>query len=342
MENSCQSTLRVVFSDVDGTLVHYSEKPQNELDADPVNPILYLPPSKTGMRGIISSRTLQLCRKVRQSPAGSNKLVCFVLISGMRTSTLLQRLPFLPKADAYCCEAGGRIFYPIELNSEMGSKNKSIVAIIHPKSFLGASEDDLKPFGLIEDMEWKSQMAQLDAAGSDGYNDVPMVQRKGSLWDYARALVSHGYTIDSTGYSSCFRVNRKQQDPSQIGIRQWDALTSGTLMPSLSADAYGLDSSVNLGCVDFYPRHSGKKNCCEYLVKRFCDDLSGDAASKLSEFAVCLCDDDNDLEMAMACQHAFVPSISSSSMTETIRANPHQFTLTENTETMTVMTAATE
>jgi hypothetical protein len=257
MKNSSHSTLRVVFSDVDGTLVHYPGKPQN---VDHVNPMLYLPPSKTGMRGIISSRTLQLCRKVRQSPAGNNKRVRFVLISGMRTSTLIQRLPFLPKADAYCCEAGGRIFYPTELNSEMGGNNENIVAIIHPKSFLDASEDDLKPFGVIEDMEWRSQISQVDAAGSDGYNDVPVMQRKGSLWDYARALMSHGYSIDSTGYSSCFRVNRKQQDPSQIGIRQWDALTSRTLMTSLSVDAYGLDSSVNLGCVDFYPRHSGKKN----------------------------------------------------------------------------------
>ena len=35
-----------------------------------------------------------------------------VLITGARTSTLLTRLPFLPAADAYVAENGGRIFYP--------------------------------------------------------------------------------------------------------------------------------------------------------------------------------------------------------------------------------------
>ena len=35
-----------------------------------------------------------------------------VLVTGARTATLLQRLPFLPAADAYVSENGGRIFYP--------------------------------------------------------------------------------------------------------------------------------------------------------------------------------------------------------------------------------------
>ena len=35
-----------------------------------------------------------------------------VLITGARVSTLLQRMAFLPAADAYICENGGRIFYP--------------------------------------------------------------------------------------------------------------------------------------------------------------------------------------------------------------------------------------
>lgn len=35
-----------------------------------------------------------------------------VLLTGARTATLLQRLPFLPAADAYVAENGGRIFYP--------------------------------------------------------------------------------------------------------------------------------------------------------------------------------------------------------------------------------------
>ena len=36
----------------------------------------------------------------------------FVLITGARTATLFQRLPFLPAAAAYVTENGGRIFCP--------------------------------------------------------------------------------------------------------------------------------------------------------------------------------------------------------------------------------------
>ena len=84
-------SIRIVFSDVDGTLAHY---PDN-LD-DLGEGILKLPASATGMQGIISSRTLVLCQELRRQ---QQKLV---LISGMRTSTLLRRLPYLPRADAYC------------------------------------------------------------------------------------------------------------------------------------------------------------------------------------------------------------------------------------------------
>lgn len=38
--------------------------------------------------------------------------VKLVLITGARLSTMLQRMAFLPAADAYICENGGRIFYP--------------------------------------------------------------------------------------------------------------------------------------------------------------------------------------------------------------------------------------
>lgn len=89
--------IRVVFSDVDGTLVHYPQD-VNALEVEePNNRILKLPPSATGMQGIISFRTLAYCRDLRHEK--DQKLV---LISGMRTTTLLKRLPYLPRADAYC------------------------------------------------------------------------------------------------------------------------------------------------------------------------------------------------------------------------------------------------
>ena len=48
----------------------------------------------------------------------------------------------------------------------------------------------------------------------------------------------------------------------------------------------------------------------------------------LSSESVCICDDDNDIEMALACTHAYIPALTSESMEETIRRNPTKFTQT--------------
>ena len=101
MDNNSTSSLsynfplNFVFSDVDGTLVHYPKEKLHQEDDDHDNDVIHLPPSSTGMRGVISSKTLKLCQSLRHECN-----VKLVLVSGMRTSTLLKRLPYLPKADA--------------------------------------------------------------------------------------------------------------------------------------------------------------------------------------------------------------------------------------------------
>lgn len=50
----------------------------------------------------------------------------------------------------------------------------------------------------------------------------------------------------------------------------------------------------------------------------------------LSRKCVCLCDDDNDIEMALACFHAYIPSVTSESMANAIAENPERFTNTAN------------
>jgi len=62
----------------------------------------------------------------------------------------------------------------------------------------------------------------------------------------------------------------------------------------------------------------------------------------LENNAVCLCDDDNDLEMALACKHAFVPGISSESMRAVIQANPNKITATGGVDNLEEGTGATE
>jgi hydroxymethylpyrimidine pyrophosphatase-like HAD family hydrolase len=248
--------MNFAFSDVDGTLVHYP----SENESTEGNDIIHLPPSSTGLKGVISAKTLKLCQILRHE-----QNVKLVLVSGMRTSTLLKRLPYLPKADAYAPEAGGRIFYPVtDLKDYSGT-------LVEPVHFNGASEEDVKAFGIVEDMDWREKLSQDQAAGGDGYigdvmntflkveqeedNQVkPIKDRESSLWNFAKSLEAEGFVIDYKGYTCCFRVNRKQQDKEKISDDDFNKLSLRNV------EKLGLASSVNLGCVDFYPIKSGKKN----------------------------------------------------------------------------------
>lgn len=248
---SQRTNVDIVFSDLDGTLIHYPKNLTSFLQRNVTGDICVLPSSSTGMVGVISAKSLKLVREIRTSGA------IFVLVSGMRSSTLLKRLPYLPKADAYCCEAGGRIFYP--------TLPQSIATFrVFPKRFHEASSEDMQPFSLVEDMEWREQMEQESAAGIDGFigkevnfrdgqnvEEISISERKGFLWDFARFLLEKGFTVDAAGYCTCFRVNRNQQSDAAL----FDALINSDIkVPS------GLAFSTNLGCIDFYPTLSGKKN----------------------------------------------------------------------------------
>jgi len=95
-----RSKLACIFSDIDGTLVHYPDS-ESQDEAD----IIKLPPSKSGMCGIISVKTLDLARKIQL------RKVMLVLTSAVRLATFQSRLPFLPNANAYIIENGGKIFW---------------------------------------------------------------------------------------------------------------------------------------------------------------------------------------------------------------------------------------
>lgn len=269
----------------------------------------------------------------------------------MRTSTLMKRLNYLPVADAYCSEGGGRIFYRVRVplvatngaNSEDTGEEtleEETHVIIHPKS-----GEEL--FRLVEDMRWRNVMEGI--SGSQGFENthenvltkdfvsskeivMDVEQREGLLWDFARNLISKGWVLDMKGYSTCFRVNRKKQISSNVSLTNnlnFDEL------PSLAPQ--GIGCSVNLGCIDFYPSASGKKNCCQYLVHKYLmnnhqeqNDKKHIDTVKLSPSNrwVCLCDDDNDIEMALYCHHAYIPCVSSESMQKAISNNQNHFSVT--------------
>ena len=219
MTSPSSSCKMAVFSDIDGTLVHYP--PAHHVMQQDTNDLLYLPPSKTGQRGVISFKTLRLCQQLR------NEGVPFVLVTGARSTTLFQRLPYLPRADAYVSESGGRIFYP---NSSINDKVDGMVdgVFVHPQPYEGCPSSHLEPFTLVEDLLWRNEISNLDCAGTDGYSilapragsdgfstltpPLPIDQRSGKLWNHARSLQKKGFFLDSSGYATAFRVNRKHQE----------------------------------------------------------------------------------------------------------------------------------
>jgi hypothetical protein len=304
---------RIVFSDIDGTLIHYPDHPPSALlptsaleikeDEGRVNQnnnnnnsLLALPPSSTGMRAVISTQTLRLCQQIRrcQRPTTTTTTTGtkLVLVSGMRTTTLLNRLPYLPRADAYCSEAGGRIFYPVPIpqtvittetkatDSETAPTTRRNLAttttrmIITPQPYQGATEEDLQPFTIVEDMEWRRYMEEV--TGVDGFvgqnvdellpkqtrtetgesKILPASTRRGVLWEFAHSLEQRGLILDTKGYATSFRVSAKQQNTSSLTTMDtFRALQVGDIpLPSR------ITMRTNLGSMDFYPSISGKKN----------------------------------------------------------------------------------
>eukprot|EP00548_Thalassiothrix_antarctica_P014131 CAMPEP_0194178712 /NCGR_PEP_ID=MMETSP0154-20130528/12237_1 /TAXON_ID=1049557 /ORGANISM="Thalassiothrix antarctica, Strain L6-D1" /LENGTH=201 /DNA_ID=CAMNT_0038893735 /DNA_START=177 /DNA_END=779 /DNA_ORIENTATION=- len=200
--NNNSSNIDIIFSDVDGTLVHY---PKNSTSNDNDSVVLELPSSSTGMGGIISLETLRLCQELRLK---RNKKL--VLISGMRSTTLWNRIPYLPKADAYCCENGGRIFYPISItNKNEGKKDdgrrRRIFTLVHEygdnlinnNDDSNNNEDDsnnIDSFYLEEDLVWKNERI-VPITGKDSFlgnhvnseddetKTIPIEERRdGILW----------------------------------------------------------------------------------------------------------------------------------------------------------------
>jgi hypothetical protein len=390
----------IVFSDVDGTLVHYPTTiPPSDADDDSLSPLLHLPPSKTGTRGVLSTHTLTLCHRLRNGE-NSNinaimdnnnilyaRRVPLVLISGMRTTTLFQRLPYLPRADAYVSESGGRIFYPRNIittttTTLVRDDKTEEENIVHPISYPNMPPGYDRPFTLVEDMDWRDRMSQDDSAGPNGYDLLlDETQRRGRLWECAQSLIDQGYIIDTEGYATSFRINRKQQTNIDIiqnfdnfiadccsGVGGINNVENNHHHRTIITNELGC--STNLGCVDVYPAMSGKRNCAEYLMHKFLSqrrnidddviDIVGgeeqeirsemtDSSSQtppvvvtLKTHAYFLCDDDNDIELATACIAAYLPSVTSESIRTLATTKNSSLIIVENASKGIVESRATE
>ena len=266
--------------------------------------VLVLPPSTTGRVGVISRATLELCAALRASG------VCLAIVSGARTATLLTRLPFLPAADAYVSENGGRIFYPAGAAPASGVSDGGGGPAAAAAAAAAAALPTACP--LVEDLEWRALLAPV--AGPPRQEATPPEQRAGALWDHYRALAAAGWRLDALGYATAFRLHAP---PAQ------EASTAAHAAPDVAAAAAAsaarpacLKASVNLGVLDFYPAAAGKEGAAAHLLARW-----GGAP----HCAAHLCDDDNDLPLARMVARAFLPRVAEASVAAAAAADPARF-----------------
>lgn len=184
-------------------MVHYYD---NEPDGVPALPgVLPLPSSATGRKAVISVETLKLAAKVRSSGA---KLV---LVSGTRYSTLVNRLPFLPRADAYVIENGGRILYPKKhaappAGGDGDGEPSGKAAAGEEKEESAVGDPTLTAHAasaLEEDLKWRETMES--ATGPASQDAKAPEDREGPLWDLYRKAVAEGFEVDTNTYYTMIR-----------------------------------------------------------------------------------------------------------------------------------------
>jgi len=78
------------------------------------------------------------------------------------------------------------------------------------------------------------------------------------------------------------------------------------------------------------------------LAHHFNKELAGAEEETLLESCICLCDDDNDLEMASACGKVFLPTVTSVSMQNAVKRSPNKIIVMENKYEGIIETKATE
>jgi hydroxymethylpyrimidine pyrophosphatase-like HAD family hydrolase len=232
MASAARAPVRAVFSDLDGTLVHFSQwfgkhgvrVIDGSVGGDPTRAVVendtgerracrVLPESTMGP-GYVSERTIELVGELRE------RGTLFVVITAARKSTLLERLPFLPPCDVAVCECGSRIYYGDQLDTEWASRFEAIS-------------------GPLE-------------------TDVPVEQRPQPLWQLCRKMRDAGLRVDTRSYYGCFRVSASSpHEAEQLeGFRN-------SLNPTQIA------CTMNLGKYDFYPAACGKGNAVKYLQAKF-------------------------------------------------------------------------
>jgi hypothetical protein len=288
-----QTDIKVLFSDLDGTLVHYpkdfGDYASVILEDESVGTatIRYnvsgeqrtclILTSMTGGKAYISTATLELVEHLRCLG------VLFVIITGARASTYAQRRARLPPADFEFYENGGRML-----------ANGALVP------------------------EWTDTFAEQVGPVSDRTALVPAalpppVARQGTLWELYGKMVSEGWKVDARDYSTNFRVDVDKTAGKTVD--DFHASIANEL------DTRGLQSSFNLGKADIYPAASGKARAAAHV-------LNLKAWSPAN--AVAMFDDDNDIELGSFVGRSFLPGVTHQSVLDAMKEHDGKWTLTKS------------
>lgn len=275
----------VVFSDLDGTLVHSPKAfssfaeiiSTNEEDNTAV--IRYKHsgesrecialPSKTAGNGYISRRTVELVGELRKLGT------IFVIITGARASTYAKRRKYLPQADFECYENGGRMLVDGVLDPTWSDNFASIVGPLSDRSAISP------PLPLPS-------------------------ERQGPLWKLYQRLEEEGWKLDANDYSTNFRVDVNKSEGKTAADFERDVISI--------LKNENLTTTFNLGKADIYPIASGKANAARHILQRI---------SASAEDAIALFDDDNDLELGALCGASFLPSVTHSSVLRAVEKHPN-------------------
>lgn len=223
--------ISLVFSDVDGALVHYhdhlEEFAEVVRDNGEIASIVYhesgekceckVLPSLTGSNGYISHKTLELVDKIQQQG------VTFVIITSQNSAYYLTRRHLLPIADSEIWESGGRILHG-------GHQDRAwSAALRHATGFDGE----------------KMQVEAPDA------RDEP-------LWQAFRELRLDGWKVDIKDFHTQFRVltDKRSGDESL-----WNGAQAKLRM-------LGLSWAEGNRCRHVYPETSGRVNAARHVLRR--------------------------------------------------------------------------
>lgn len=284
--------VRIVFSDLDGTLLHYpsdflsfatvsSEDPSAHTatltyTASGTTRECVTVGSLTGGLAYMSLRTTHLIVQLRALG------VVFVIVTGARSSTYASRRASLPDADYEFCENGGR-----------------------------------KIAGGVVDAAWTDKFVaeigaveERDAISVEG-NDPG--ERAGTLWECYREFVGDGWAVDARYYSSSFRINVEKSGRS---AEEFEAMVAKTRVAER-----GLVTSFNLGHADVYPKGSGKANAARHVLE---------VEKIAAEEAVALFDDDNDLELGALVGRSFIPGVTHPNVLKAKEKHGDRWTLSQS------------